>query len=145
MCIYIYNQQKRKRKKEGCESALRSKKLRTLSPLLPHEYNTRFLYCIYEYCTRWKYGTSCTVACSLPRERVVEVATLPPTDGGSCVSSLYSSLLYGRLLRLRGFSSRLRDRGLPRTVPTFLHLDEDERKKDTVQGFCACIVVVVIV
>lgn len=50
--------------------------------------NTRFLYCIYEYCTRWKYGTSCTVACSLPRERVVDAAD----RRGSCVSSLFSSL-----------------------------------------------------
>ncbi len=46
------------------------------------------------------------------------------------MSRLFSPLvLYRRLPRFRGFSSRFRDRGLPRPVPTFLQLDEDEAQE----------------
>jgi len=76
----------------------------------------------------------------------VEAATLPPTDGWGLVSRLFSPLSSIVVFRACAvFPPAFEIAALPRTVPTFLQLDEDERKKDTVQGFCACIVVVVVV
>jgi hypothetical protein len=103
VCIYIYIKPENKKKRKYAFSVL-------------------YLRVLYEMEIRYKLygGVQSSARARRGRRR--------PT-GVLCLVSFLLPLLYRRLPRFRGFSSRFRDRGLPRPVPTFLQLDEDEAQE----------------